>query len=349
MFKVAFLAAALFCAALANLAARPINGDSDRLVDCGKFKAVIIHGTESKDGRYALGWTLRRINKKAEAINWSLWNGGADELLEHYHMEEVGNDSASDDYSVDYYAVDLRNKKSVEIPADYQVIHGSPYGRGSISAVWSGDIAGKQYGILLFDYIGSTELDMVSLSGKEMQCNGPYGLDDTVEAQLPKNTPLDRYGIYFHVGEDVEGRKLPVFHGPYADIIFNIGIRHDADAPSAAGILTVRLADGKVMHVTRTDGEDDEAEAVRDNPDLKKADAALNAVYLALQKKLPPPAREALKKEQRAWIVARNAAVGQAASAAGNDDNETALRDKAQLESTLKRTAELKSRLTATH
>ena len=343
MIKPALLSAALCCAAIASIA----HAGGDYLFDAGPLKVVILSDTKSKDGRYALGWTLNRVNKKAETVDWSLWDADESKMLDHYHMSDAGNDSGPADYSVDYFAVDLRNKKALKIPAEYQRIHGSPYGGGS--AVWSENVNGKRYGLFQFDYIGATGVFLASLTWKEMELIDVGGMDEVVDAQLPKHTSLDKYIIIYRVTEDVAGRELPVFHGPYADIIFAIDIRHDADAPSAFGILTLRLADGKVVHVTRTDGEDEETEAVRDNPDLKKADAELNNVYLALEKKLAPAAREALHKEQRAWIGTRNEAVEKAGSGATDGATETALRDKAQLEATRKRTAELKARLAALH
>ena len=323
--------------------------DGDYLFDAGPLKIVIMNATKSGDGHYALGWTLTRRNKKAEAVDWSLWDTDPTVMLDHYHTGLAGNGSASKDYPPEYFVVDLRNKKALKIPADYQYIHGDPYTGGAIDAAWSGDVDGKRYGIFEFAYIGGSGVFLASLTGKEMQLMDTGGMDQVVQAQLPKHTPLDRYSLIYRVTEDSAGRKLPVFHGPYADIGFHIGIRHDADSPSADGILTLRLADGAVTHVTPTDGEDDEAEAIRDNPELRKADAELNDVYLALENKLPPAAREALKKEQRAWIEERDKAVDNAGSGATDGAAETAMRDKAQLELTHKRTAELKTRLASQH
>ncbi len=342
MLKALLLTATLCCIAMANIVAMAkAYGNTDYLLDCGSQKIVIFSDTKSPDGRYALGWTLRPLHKKVAPVDWSFWSFDDENALpDHYHMDE-GSGQAN--YSIDYFAVDLRSKKTLPIPADFRFAHPSAYG-GCADVAWSGDVDGKRYGLFEFHYVGGAgEVFLASLSGNEMKLID-LRLEDVVQAQLPKHTSLDQYTTVYRVTEDVSQRKLSPFHGPYADIIYWIGIRHSAGTPSAAGIITLHLTDGKVMRITN-DGWDDETEAIRDNPDINKADAELNKVYHLLENKLTPATREALKKEQTAWIKTRNAAVEKASANAPDGATETTLRDKAQLDSTRKRTADLQSRL----
>ncbi|HWB58489.1 MAG TPA: lysozyme inhibitor LprI family protein [Chthoniobacteraceae bacterium] len=338
-FKLPRLIVALACCAALHAHA---DDAPDRLVDLNRTKIVIMADTQSKDGRYAVGWTLRPLNKKVAPVDWSLWS--ADDwnaLPGHYHMEE---DSGEAKYTADYFLVDLQEKKTLALPADYKEMHPSAY-NGSVDAAWSDEVGEKHHGVFEFNYVGAAgEIFLVSLSGNKMELI-ESDMDSVVDAQLPKHTSLDDYTITYRLTEDVMGRKLQPFHGAYADIIFGIGIRHDTHSPRADGILTLRLADGKVTHVTRTDAENEEDEAIRDNPELGRADAELNRNYLILEKALHPAEREALKKSQRAWVMARNKAVEKAGRAATDGATETALRDKAQLDFTYEREAELRIRI----
>ena len=90
--KPALLAALCCAASQASPPSRKADDDYlfDSLVDLNGTKIVLIHGTVSDDGRYAVGWTLARLNKKAEAGGLGL-SGMPDDphkLLDHYHMTD---------------------------------------------------------------------------------------------------------------------------------------------------------------------------------------------------------------------------------------------------------------------
>ena len=320
--------------------------DSDRLVDLGKFKAVIIHGTESKDGRYAVGWTIRTLKKGLKPVDWSFWDpDDSHKILDHYHMLEA---DGSDNYEVDYFAIDLKGKTTLAIPIDFYGIH------GGVTAAWSGDTGGKRYGLLQFDHKWGTSVFLAGIDARGMQLDDvTEDMAGAVEAILPRgdspNASNNIYVTYFYVTRDSDDKQLQVFHGAYADISFDSIAPHNQDSPGADGTVRLRLADAKVMRVSGDlPAADLEAQALQRNPELKKADDELNSVYRTLEKKLAPAAREALRKEQRDWIGTRNAAIDHAAdfAPAGTSDFGP-IRDNEQLELTRKRTAELQSRLVA--
>jgi uncharacterized protein YecT (DUF1311 family) len=346
--KIALLA--LCCAALASIAAIAKADDADRLVDCGKFKAVIMTDTESKDGRYAVGWTITPTKKGLKPVNWLLWNpNDRNKLLDRYHILDV---DAPGDYWSDYLVVDLQAKQALDLPAEFGTV------RGDIDAVWSKPAHGVRHGLLNFEYHHGTGVFLVNIDEKgTMHLIDPGEvMDDAIDSACTR--PKKEHGRGVWVPEYSVGAGS--FHETYADVQFTAQLMNtDDDVPAVDGTVRLRLSDGKVMQVV-ADGETtildgipspdyDETKAIRNNPELKKADDELNAVYRSLVGKLAPAARKALRQEQLSWIQSRDAAVENSINGSSSSDDLNEIRDKAQLEATRKRTAELKARLAAAH
>ena len=90
------------------------------------------------------------------------------------------------------------------------------------------------------------------------------------------------------------------------------------------------------------------AGAISDNPfsddvRLAKADRELNAVYLALCKRLDHAAEESLRAEEHAWIEQREKQVADLKS--DSTENSRIVRDQTLRRLTEERTAELRKRL----
>ena len=348
----------LCCAAPHSRAA----DDSDTLADFKGTKIVVLHDTVSPDGRYALGWTLQPASKKQKPVDWSLWAPSEKgKFLDHYHLFDAGE---SRDYEVDYFAVDLKGKTTVPIPEDFYSVHGGIY------VAWSGDAGGRRYAILQFDYKWGTGIWLLTIDPQGMRlASFAKDMDKVVEGMLPpkktRSSEDNMYVTYYSIVDEDSLKPLQIFHGPTAGITFESYAPHNEDLPTANGIITLRLEDGKVLGAAPPDPA---ADALQRNPGLKKADDELNNVYHSLMKTLDTPARAALRKEQREWIASRDAAIEQAkaraiganaalqesrtgarteqiAAATARLASAQAALDKAQLDATRKRTAELKARL----
>lgn len=90
--------------------------DGYTLTDLGKMKVVLLNGTQTKDGAYALGWTVRAADKKTPPVNWSRWDKNEPgKFLEVY----VYNDQKPNPYEYVDCVVDLRDGKIMEIPQTY--------------------------------------------------------------------------------------------------------------------------------------------------------------------------------------------------------------------------------------
>lgn len=318
-----WIAAAILCLQPAAHA-----DDEDRLVDFGKQKMVVIAGTTSSDGRYAVGWTIEPMKEGVKPIDWKLWNPEDPEnkgtFLDHYHLREV---DAPEDYEVEYYALDLHGKKTEPIAENFQSV------RGGVGAAWSNAGAGERHGVLNFSHHFGTNILLVDIDAKgSIHIVDPgEAMDSAVMAVCPaQNGPGTWVAEYSTSGVR--------FHGEGVDVPFTAEFVKSPDGGAVDGVVTLQLADGKVMHVS-TGKSDNTDGAIQADPALKKTDAELNTVYKQLAAKLSRAKSAALKKEQLEWIKTRD----DAANRAENDEK----RANGLIEATRKRTQELQTRLNA--
>jgi uncharacterized protein YecT (DUF1311 family) len=360
-------------------------GSDGRVIACDGDKVVLFDDTTSRDGRYAIGWSLRRVDPKAKPVDWSLWN--VDEpydFLDKYDylgpevtgsgeapladaMKSVpatgsANQAPRAPYELYECVVDLKKKRMLPLRSDW------PYwphkNHGDLNVIWSGEAGGVNYAVVVNGARFSTAnlwlvtardsgLRQVELTDQLAQESGRI---------LKQKRPLsyDAYAVTWADEEDESG-------------IFNKdGVRLDftADIPkmdyeTVKGSVVVNLATGKITKAESDTAADD---PFRDNPELAKVDKELNATYAALLHKLNKAGQETLRKEQRAWLNNRDYSsppdAGSNLSASviayqsdhlspvpelGMEDDDFGAfndkRDKSLIESTRKRTAELKKRL----
>lgn len=312
---------------------------SGRVADLGTMKVAIYKKTESKDGRYAAGWTIECVDKKAEPVDWSLLNIGQPwDFLERYGL---GNgEDAKSRYAFTNGVVDLRQKKFLEMRAEYPE---APLTTHGDIAVWWGPMTnGRGYGFVVF--VGKFDTPNLLLVS-----TGPDGMKATelapaltkaamrvVRDKRPRDGGAFDEGVNFGTPGDI------LFHGGFADVPFEAEIPKQYERGDVKGTVTVRLADGAVMKARSDTKRDDPFEY---NAELKEADAELNAVYGKLLRTLGADDAKLLKEEQRDWIAQRDSDARDAADFAEGDYIST--RDKSLLDSTQKRAAELKQRLAA--
>lgn len=337
--KTKILIIAACCALAARFAARADDSEP-QFVDCGGVMIVTFANGLSRDGRYTIGWTIRPRSKKAKPVDWSLWKSGEGEnakFQDRYAWDE--EQTKNPPYELAVFVVDLKQHKAVEFNDTW-----APASNPAVS--WSREINGRQYGFLRkVRHFGTCDYWLIATDGKEMRAVDILkGLGKAVDQFMDKNAASkagkDRFA--FFSADDNPGNMVSV-DGSMAWISFSVENfdNHDDDV---TGILTLRLPDGAVADVS--DKIDAAGLPFKEDAALAKADGDLNQVYAKLQKQLNPGGREALKKEQREWIERRNSAGADAAgkASAGWADPDIA-RNKALLDFTLKRAAELKARL----
>src|ERR1700677_1220670 len=311
-FKIHILAVFLCCAAVAKAAD---DDDENKTVDIGGKQVGIFKDTFSPDRRYAAGCY----------------------------------DEAED------CIVDFKKKKILRLPCDQPYI--PPENHASFAVSWGPEVNGRRQAFVenearfYTDNLWLVAADATGMTQKEIASD----LDASVRAVAADKRPLShsRFEISFPVvtyTDDVV-KGAVVYHEKTAEVPFSAEIPRSMDDNALVeGTVTVRLGDGSV--------ENAGSDAARDDPfasdqKLRKADEELNKTYAALLHALTPARAGELKNEQRKWIEQRNDdadTAGKEVAVAENSDSDATAdtskaRNKSLLESTQKRTAELKSRL----
>lgn len=317
------------------------------LIDCDMGKVAVFAGTESTDGRYATGWTIRVLRKDAKPVDWSLWTPDADAIRYNYIYDF--KDGSNIPYEVLNYVVDLRQKNTIPLPAEEPFFPGRR--NADLNAYWNSDanfprcgltqnesrFATENLWLIRIDNTGMSEVDLVK------------PLDQAVQKLLQSKMPINaaQFAISFPKSDWDENYSLPKFHSASVDIPFTANLPK-SDFDSVKGTVTVHLPDGAILSLSSDTKPDDPFH--HDLP-LAKADRELNATYAALQRQLDPAKRAALKKEQVAWIEQRDSDAGVANyPIVGQDlDPSTVRHDRnaSLLKSTLQRLKELKKRMTS--
>ena len=350
VFRIAFLAVMFFCTLVGKLVAADLDHEDYKLVDLGGMKIVIFEDTKSRDGHYALGWTILPVDKKAPAVDWSRWDSDNPASMNKYEMRDEEHPQAR--YEGVDCVVDLRQKFFLHLPAAFPDY---PHkNRGYFVASWGPEIKGVRHAFVQIDArFYTTDLWLVTLGPDGMkQKQIVEALNKQVLTVLRDKRPVDfdQYGITFPVSSTAAGGAGKVtYHSQTADVPFYAEIpKSMVQSSMVAGTVTVDLKNGGVGKAESDTQRDDPY--ARD-PALKKADAELNKTYVALLHILTAASAETLKKEQRKWIQQRNYNADEAreeaidASHIDATAESSKARDKSLLESTLKRTAELKVRL----
>lgn len=254
--KRRFLAIGMLVSFAGSLQAQMPDGlaKTDQPVDCGNEKVAIFEGTASKDGRYALGWTVRP-NRKPGPVDWSSYRpDDPGDFYERHPFVGTGNDYDMDkqDYQLVDGVVDLRAKKFTPLQGN------SPYYPGKnhwgLFVSWSKDRGGIRRAVVGNQARFSTyNLWLVSLKpdGPQIVELSPRA-DKAVEAYLHKRDPKDyqRYGTSYELGDSARDSE------PSGTVFAEdtVTIRFIAEIPKSerdhdAGRLTLSLATGEVLRI----------------------------------------------------------------------------------------------------
>jgi len=258
--------------------------------------------------------------------------------------------------------VDLQKKRILPLRSAW------PYwpnkNHGDLKVVWSRRIGDVEYAAVVNNARFFTEdLWLITTQNSGMsRVELAQRLNEEVDRILKAKRPLtySAYGISWLQNDNVAG----VFTKNSANLEFTAEIPKSS-YEDVEGVIAVDLATGNITKSACNTHRDN---PFLDNPKLAKVDQELNKTYAALLHQLSEPQRTELKKEQRYWLANRDYAepldAGTNLSASvivfktshlspvpdiSLQDEDFAsfnrTRDESLIESTKKRTAELRSRL----
>lgn len=141
--RVLFLACVLSATRIGAQETRnPLDG---ALVICGPDEVVILAGTESKDGAFAAGWTIR-ANGNYPPVDWSAYSG---KNVAAFLAKYVPDDDRFPDkggYRLVNGVVDCKARTFTPLAADDPYYPDKPY--CDLLAVWSDETQSTRYGLL---------------------------------------------------------------------------------------------------------------------------------------------------------------------------------------------------------
>ena len=269
------------------------------LTDFGKTKVLVLKGSETKDGAYALGWTVRAKDAKTPPVDWSQWDKDEGQPRGFFGTY-VYNNLQPNPYEYVDLVLDLRHKKMLVLP-DGEFVNS----HACLEIAWGPEVHGRRFGFV--ENRGRHEeinVWLISMEGAKMRVADLYdALKKGVAPLLRDRRPYD-YGVYdkwFPVNGNAYGERWVVFHGDSADVPFEGDNSHDDT--EFKGWVSVRLPEGKAgkawSDVPRYDPYAGDSK-------LAVMNRKLNAIYSDLLPQLKPGARAALEKEEREWVRERD-------------------------------------------
>jgi len=325
-----FVVACAFMATLAS-AQPPQDSPQQAWIDIGTEKAVIARHSKSADGRHALAWTVT----EPAATDWSLLKSDPDAFYQKYELREI-------------WVVDLARKTKLSTLGS-SVGYVRPGSHRTLSVTWGPLEAGRRFALVAYDWKWGTDalilLDVGSDNCREAQIGSTldHSVNALVKQKAAKGATFDtKYSV---AGLPEHGLKTGFSNASTVRVPFEVKIR-GRDRTALEGMATLNLLrreDTPSVKVVKAI-----AGAISDNPfsddaRLAKADRELNAVYLALCKRLDHAAEESLRAEEHAWIEQREKQVADLKS--DSTENGRIVRDQTLRRLTEERTAELRKQL----
>lgn len=306
-------------------------------IQCGAGKVVLFDDATSKNGRYAIGWSLRPRNPKVKPVDWSLWNPDDpyDFLDKYPYLDPATGATAGAPYELFDCAVDLNKKRLLPLRSDWPFWPRKNHGDFQVS--WNDAPGAAQYAIVKNDArFGTEDLWLIAAGDSGLrETELSRVLNKAVEHILEAKRPLNyaRYSITWLPNPD----NRNIFHGSMAVLYFSADIPK-MDNGSVEGSVTVDIPRAALAKIECNTPRDD---PFHDNPELAAADKELNRTYSELTRQLNETGRAALKKEQIAWLASRISGVAEEE----DDSASSQARDELLIKSTKERTAELRKRL----
>ena len=226
------------------------------LVDCGAEKAVVFEDTTSKDGHFALGWTLRP-NRKKELVDWSAYKRAespaamALTLMEKYPTND--DEPAKGDYLLVNGVLDLTAKKFAALPIKDPHFPGRNH--HGVSVTWSEDRQDTRFAVVSNDdRFATVDLFLVHLTSNHVESIPLSPTADKAVADR-KRDPKDyrNYVTTYELASDDSaepGKKPPSeFQKDSVTIRFYTNIPK-SDVNVDQGEITFALSKGTILNVT---------------------------------------------------------------------------------------------------
>ncbi len=218
-------------------------------MDCGAEKVVVFADTTSKDGRFALAWTLRP-NLKKDPVDWSTYTrdpDGSFSFLTRYATEDNEGDMEKGDYLAVDGVLDWTTKKFMPLPTTVPYFPGK--NRGHLSVTWSKSQRGFRFAVVANDTRFSTaDLWLVVIDARGQRArNLITAADQAVQAYMRKRDPKD-YRRY-ETSYDADDPRT-IFGAASLKIHFDTGIPKD-DVNYDDGNITFALPQGIVTSIAK--------------------------------------------------------------------------------------------------
>ncbi len=331
--------------------------DDYKLLESTTEKAVLVPGTQTSDGHYALAWTVLP-KKNAEPVDWSILDTGE---FEQRYLDEEGVEDAQ--YDPANLVVDLRAKKvNGKIAQGYDVCYRPNKNHADLIVSWGPEQNGHRFALVEVTAKWQPALfDVLDVGPDGIRKTEPHPLFGKAVVSAIRRCYTNAHIKSPHIAFDYAIGELP-------EIGSNIGFldattvrlgfstmdETKSGTPEVDGDVKFKLSRaGKGITIAidkitaELNGGSDSDDKFTGDARNAKIERELNEVYTALMRKLDPAAKEQLREQQRAWLKDREAFVEnfeQTFDISTEMENRRIVLDRSLREMTEKRVAELRKR-----
>ena len=328
-----------------------------KLLDSTTERAVLVPGTQTSDGHYALAWTVLP-KKNAEPVDWSTLDTG--EFEKRYLDEDYLVDAQ---YEPANLVVDLRAKKVIGKFAQGDDVCYRPHKNHALLVVaWGPEQNGRRFALVEVTAKWEPALfDVLDVGPDDVRKTEPDPLfGKAVVSAIRRcyaNAHIKSPDIAFDyaIGELPEiGGNIGFLDATTVRLSFSTMDETKSGTPDVGGYVTFKLSragEGITVAVTKITAELggglDSHDKFTGDARNAKIERELNEVYTALMRKLDPVAKERLREQQRGWLKDREAFVAnfeQTFDISTEMENRRIVLDRSLREVTEKRVAELRQR-----
>ncbi len=203
-------------------------------------------GLESPDKRFAIGWTLVKVQGESPKIDWQRLGEGVDQFLDLYPPREVTEQDSG--YSIQNVFLDRKTENGVVLQSSQPMWPGK--NRGHISVAWApfnenGVVALVSNDVRLFTanlWIVEMQQDGVKVTDLVPKLTHQLG------QEIHRLTGVRGSGIFF-VMEPEQGSPRVVFLPDQIDVFFRAEVPKAEDGSILEGFVTLRNYDGEVVRI----------------------------------------------------------------------------------------------------